>query len=444
MSNEDTTLSDYDNFFQESIYVKPNSKIGLLSLSMVLNDENINVDSTNNTFTFQTKGSADARTVTLTAGSYNKETLLTELERALSACLTTGDTTALSDIGYAIDTRISASQDIIDIHVKKGTQVTTPMNTNINCNKSAADKFSKTSGAADTWNAFGVSDLPNTNGCGVASATLTYSAAGVGKKAFYGLLKSGYDTANVTLDPTSSDVFVAILATGNQNYTIIDNGVVKEAQTLVASATDDVLSVETKDGKVYLYVDTLPNPTLLYSKTMDYTNAYDICISFKDTAFSLGNLEYYPSPFEYNPDPAPQASQMTLDFGNETTASFYGFKLTRISKVGIDVKFEGQESLDDLHIPSSIIVELPELPLQSYDGKANKRRRRNIIAVIPSLEEQNGYNMIYRNDNPIMVDLHNEQEGLLNRIRVRVMDFDDKLLKVRERVAMTFLLSEKV
>ena len=77
-----------------------------------------------------------------------------------------------------------------------------------------------------------------------------------------------------------------------------------------------------------------------------------------------------------------------------------------------------EESLTQSLDFTDMLVEIPSLTMESYDGSLNKRRP--IIAYIPSLEILNN-ELTYSAVNPIMIDINNVNPILLNHIKVRIL-----------------------
>ena len=100
-------------------------------------------------------------------------------------------------------------------------------------------------------------------------------------------------------------------------------------------------------------------------------------------------------------------------------------------------KFPASKPLDDIHLPSSVIVET-DLVVNSYDG--NTHRRRNILAVVPTLY-QDDHNLVYKTDHPLMIEMSNTEARLFNSINVRILTIDENLIRVKSKgVSMTILI----
>ncbi len=84
----------------------------------------------------------------------------------------------------------------------------------------------------------------------------------------------------------------------------------------------------------------------------------------------------------------------------------------------------------NLAIPSALVVEMPNLPLLSYDSYLH--RRRPILAVIPSKDlEVNNDTITYTPNYPVFIDINNKYQELLNSIRVRLVATNNLPLKIK-------------
>ena len=96
------------------------------------------------------------------------------------------------------------------------------------------------------------------------------------------------------------------------------------------------------------------------------------------------------------------------------------------------------EQINYLDYPDSIIVELLNIDLKSYDSLDNKRR--SILAVIPNLNENVFGKIIYDVNYPLYISVRNENPIYLRNIRARVLNSDLSPITLRGRAVMTILL----
>ena len=94
-------------------------------------------------------------------------------------------------------------------------------------------------------------------------------------------------------------------------------------------------------------------------------------------------------------------------------------------------------------MPTSITVELPNLGgnILSYDGVFE--RRRNIVAVIPSMKQDKN-NLIYDPGFPSFIDINNGYPIQLSKLDARLMSsFDDEPINLEAPgCSLTFGLQE--
>jgi hypothetical protein len=113
-------------------------------------------------------------------------------------------------------------------------------------------------------------------------------------------------------------------------------------------------------------------------------------------------------------------SQSLLGFPNATTEF----------KSGLTANWAGTTNMYNLAIPSALVIEVPTLPLVSYDSYIH--RRRPILAVIPSKDlELNNDTITYTPNYPVFIDINNKYQELLNTMRIRLISTNNKPLKIK-------------
>ena len=113
-----------------------------------------------------------------------------------------------------------------------------------------------------------------------------------------------------------------------------------------------------------------------------------------------------------------------LNSGFQTATSVYVYRADKLFRLS--------------YIPDSIIVELLNIDLKSYDSLDNKRR--SILAVIPNLNENVFGKIIYDVNYPLYISVRNENPIYLRNIRARVLNSDLSPITLRGRSVMTLLL----
>jgi len=438
--------ADFTNTFNSPIFIDEDSKIGLLNLSLVLEDKNIVVTNDNNKFNFKTKSSGATKTVTLPVGNYNYK----ELEDMLM--ISFNNVLDANDAGFMWLPKIV--DNIVNLQWSTSTNNIVNFTNKENLTGDNTNGYIKTGGSNVNWNGWAISNTPLTEGVG--GCQFIVKAYQPNTNFIVGIADEIKEKGE-TLEP--SNFRLGLVSVGDK-YSIIDNNVVYQT-TNVNVQGNDLLVFKLIKGEYSIEI----NGNVVYtSPKTNYDTNYFIATSFleNNTTTAISGIKAYFNPFykqtidgityndilpqnlennviEYNGLGAPPATRIvTLTFPNIDTANLLGFKTLNYRKQLNTGAFIGQTKLDDLHLPSSLIVEIPNLDINSYDGLVS--RRQNIIAVIPSLQQE-GLNMIYQNNTPIMVDIKNNQITNLNHLRVRILSIANKPIKVKENVSLTLLLN---
>ena len=130
-----------------------------------------------------------------------------------------------------------------------------------------------------------------------------------------------------------------------------------------------------------------------------------------------GGLGVYPK--------APSKTQQdhTLTFPDKSLADFLGYDELSYTllKQTTSVTFAADQAFDPTDVADSLIFELLDVPLDSYDSLT--AGRRSILAVIPEPELADG-SMSYESSNPVFVDVRNSSAITLRNVRARLLKAD--------------------
>lgn len=414
----------FQNVFNTDIRVEPNSKIGLLNASILFKGIDVNDD--NNSFTFQTKKTSGGApvpfmTVNLTNDTYTLSDFIAHLYSEISKALSyMADGTTLSENGF--QWKLSVSHDkLLTLMWRRGDQKFPegPINNLNHVGNSITRQPQATPGQ---WDSFLISSRYMCNGiclnvCRVNAENDLFA---------FGLVT---DSSGDTLEPEDFDYCVYGLA---GNYHVISNGTdVNTNETI--GAGDDIRMVLVGGNLRFE-----KNNTLLGSFEYDFSKHYFLGVSILTTGATLNNLQFVADPFMttvnnnmlLHDDRAEEVIMLGATTGVTTVnfeakpnaAELLGFKsLTLISKQLSSSYFIGSNAIDNLN-PSSLIIETPNLTLESYDGALS--RKRPVLCYIPSLninEEGIDYSPPY----PILVNLNNNDAFNLNSIRIRILPNDE-------------------
>ena len=146
-----------------------------------------------------------------------------------------------------------------------------------------------------------------------------------------------------------------------------------------------------------------PDPTQQQGARMESINAA-----------VTGGLGDYPKP------PSKTQQDHTLTFPDKSLADFLGYDELSYTllKQTTSVTFQADQAFDPTDVADSLIFELLDVPLDSYDSLT--AGRRSILAVIPEPELADG-SMSYESSNPVFVDVRNSSAMTLRNVRARVL-----------------------
>ena len=439
ISGADAT-ADFSNFFQEDIRLKKNSRVALQSISLQLDDKNIQVDATNNTFDIQVARTAPRRAASLIVGKYNTDTFLSEINRAINSALVYNDRNGNYDEFQCVWSKtLINSKKVLNIQWNTqsndfGTGIK-PVLVGLNVVDAAnnASTITKT-GADGNWDYLyaptGFSRGVGTFSCMLSNANNSMDGVCVG-------FLANQPEASITGLPPSSYVFAIYSVNGR--YRVVKEGNDVPVPPATAVPTDgDRITFILSQGTISLTIGATPIATLAYTYPLLLHGA----VSCLTDGNQLEDISITPSPYMVSSVAGQNIVQYNEDLQNTNYSSNVGAAPTGATSVHSLYLTPGSQNLlgfgnaaysyqaqsgvyaaihpmiDDA-VPSSLIIECPSLHLNSYDGAGH--RRRNILAVVPALDTQ-GNNQFFMPSYPIYIDLHNADEQIFNNIQMRVLD----------------------
>ena len=447
-----TTSGEFENVFNVDIPVSPKSQVGLVSASVVLSSKNITIDDTNNLFemrTQQTQGTpATPRAyynVNLTNGDYTKPSFLIELNRALNTALN-NDTESTA----CIEWRTGLDDDKLQLEMRRGKFDVDVKEDDLSVMKNltyatAAKTYTKT--GSENWEGFGVSKGLFVNGCGEAGVVVAFTSS----KYALGLVENPPNDSATSFG-VSDYAYVVYTQTGSANYLIssasgvVDSGVAPvHGDNVIIELTEGTLKFVRKQGGVDTTIHTFN----------DWTFKKHYHLGFNVLTGVISNITWAPSPFTesvngvhiYRNTPIqdtilfdPQLAQSTaptrgiasITFKTKpSTGTYMGFHNDEytMSSAGYNWTLDADEELSESVSFTDLLVELPNLTMESYDGGAGFGKRRPVVAYLPSLEVQNS-EFVYNAINPVMIDLNNAFKFNLNRVQVRLLTSSPQIVKI--------------
>jgi hypothetical protein len=469
------TESDYVAQFQEPIDIQPNSKIALQQISFTLNPNFISVTQDNNVFYLLSSRFPNINVpygyFELTPNNYDFITLIAELRNKLSAGLidplldsefanskTTMEMTAYIDptnsvrnIEYAISS-LKVDENITFKGITNDAE-TPPSYFKDETYESdwggayTTAPFSTGQGYIETYVDKGDGDYDGNGICvGVFPLTATFLQPSpnftpiIFKYAIFSF-QNTYHYISSENDPvdTGVDVIDGDKLIMTQGRNVEDDAYVSGVSFFVARDNGD---------------GTYANPELLHR----FVSSYELLLHAGFSLTGEGRIKgfkYSPTAFANqtedgvslvdNIDDIQAHSYLRFNGGTlgASPNDQYGLRFTLGSqfllgfpsiatefKSGLTANWTGTTNMYNLAIPSALVVEIPNLPLVSYDSYIH--RRRPILAVIPSKDlELNNDTITYTPNYPVFIDINNKYQELLNTLRIRMVSTNNKPLNIK-------------
>lgn len=477
VSNNETKC-DITNFFNESITIKPNSKIALDSLKLEMQDV-VTVTSDNNTFEIQVSKDQPNFTVTLNEGVYDSQSFIIEITRALAASMEYIFRPRLQDVerNYTEWKPILFNDKLLLQYVTalpdtgrqnqwKGDIVTGKI---VELQQAAIDTFY----LADVY--YRTDNTPAPNYISTSKALLQGPAEFRVTCIMDNIptqpnpTQSRKDGTFIGLRDLSAPL-IPIQSQGDFKYAIgIESTLVNTfsvrvyidgipiTNSFISTASNVSLKISTQDGIVTFWYSledinaggiwtqvNIPN-------NIDVTYSYDtsllgyVLMKFQHNA--VNSVCYTSSPYQnlnssglslVNVNNQIQDIETHIKYDNlgqpSQTATLHtiilsdkvkqllGYTLNQYSVIQIASQFQAEQGLDLGYYSDEIIVELPSQFVKAYEGSQN--RRRNIIRYIPSdllqLTKTRSHTFQY----PLYMELQNKDDIVLNYFQIRVLNKD--------------------
>ena len=480
ISDEPTGLvakSEFENYFKDNIIIPKQAQIGLLHASIPINYKEIHINSSSNQFQFKTAKGNTYKTVNLgDENMYSIDDFLNLFKSAIWKVLSFKNP---SDIGFVIHLSKNTQNLFIISTWRLAANMKMYVDDMITLRRNIDyaddnDNIVRSDQTTSGTNAFLFSRLPQLLSCSYYRTTIL----SVGNFIF-------------GLTNLVNGALIANLDDNSFNYAVkVDGGkywYLNEAQQMVQVEDSEnvlprngnIVSIEIDKGKICyrIYSDSAATiPDELYSFDIDQLETLHPAIGLRQTTVKVSRPELFYDPvFKFNsnsqityqdvveneiyedainedainiglsapPKPPSNLNKASfyINFTQEGLKNILGFNGKTIIKKGIATKTIATNPFNALSIPSTLLVELLNIKLNSYDGLTSTRR--NIVAIIPNQVSSSSEKLLYSVPNPIMLDIDNLYEMNLNSIRARIMSGDDagSLLEVNDRIELTFLIS---
>ena len=473
----------FDNNYNANIVIQPKSQIALKSLSIETTIADIVINSANDTLQFQVSETQGTLTTQLTHNTYSNITypsLFADMNKKLNSKLnplTPNPPNPFgSNIGMEIDTVVE-NKGPVSIRFRQGILQE-------NINKIVLDKgavaVSKT-GSTKNTRIFKSSGTPSGNNCYMYDPTPIARGGGVLR---FKVDNIGTSTDNFILGLTTvnPDTLAAgtVFDINNINYGIkcnqrtvayskIVGGTITATSQIpswygIGNTNNDSIVLEISEGKVVGSVYDGSGQQQLLSEDYVYpTNLYPILIFLGDGTHTSARLyRFTHSPYhnetlltefeeegqELLTDPPRQSKKESLhyfQFEGQSLASFLGFDNTRTPQTGFEkvklgsFKVVAPNNFRPNNISDAFVVEMLNLPLDSYDGLVSERR--NILSVIPESDAQGV--VIYDAKELVFIDIDNAEPFTLRNLRARVLNNDLSEIEMRGLASLVVLIKDR-
>lgn len=489
----------FDTNFNDNIIVKPNAKVAVRNVSAELDSAELTITSYNNGFTYQIQTAAGARTVRLPIGTWDKNTfdeLLDDMEFALNQS-SSYDTGTPSNFYLGIEWNIGTYQDT----KKMGIQFAYGIHAFNQEELNYQSDITSTPGAVEystfldpteantdsyQYNILAKSRLSQGNGYirtrigGLVRDDAAYPQ-GVQFQGFV----IGLSTTDLTaLEPTefTEDMITYGLGlswdgTGDliyyqQQKDVFTTDTVNRPNYLGNNDLDnDFIEVMKNGNKIQLrrYKTGVANPDVLFSHTLtsaDQGLTYYPFIIFHGNANNcdINSIRWTPSPFIELPtdfvrstqdedttlnifppyNKRTQRTQVYIEFEDLSTAKFLGYTSKRQPSSGLAQTNEqggynwvSQQDFKPQVVIDSFMVELLNIPVQSYDS--SQRQRKNLLATLIKSDDRD---IIDFTLGDVYIDLDNQDAINMKNIKLRIVGTDYSTINIKGTAVITLLVED--
>ena len=476
------TDGNFENEFTSNIDIPVGCKIALSNLSLEGAESNIQITNDNNQITVQYSDTVST-IATLEVGNYTQTQLpdlLRDIELKLNVsvddepvCIGQQFKVSLNDNKKVqIEKRQSfLSEYTSDWTLNNADKVTDQLNGNFY--SSSLD-----TNTAGNTNAM-TTDNPWCRGGAVFSCRigkLIYdegSAGGVFNGFTLGLTRVKPSTLNPIV---TSDIDFGIRCFGTEiEYGYYAGGVLYQDSGIPVvynglTFQSDILEISIANGEITLavYQYGYENYREIYKQELsayagtplsDLTLFPFISFQGKKENTSVMQVKYTADPFLttsiYQPDLTPdndqtikspvqqvERTEQSLTWGGLSLANFLGFRNTRYPSVGTilarNIIYTADSQFIFRNVSDSIVVELFNINLSSFDGLS--KQRRNFLGVVPAESNFVEGKVIYEATNLIYLDIENSTPTQLRNIKGRLLKQDLSPVSTFGSVVLTLLI----
>jgi hypothetical protein len=455
---ENTLLgSQFEAFMEQDLELPPQSTLALINANIKYNDDFILITALNNQFElFVSQAQLDSNSpfiVVLDKGSFNKTTLLENLQKSLNSSLLFE---GLNFVTAGLSTNVVYSTDN-KLNIVFGKEALGTFDPVLN-DAPGYDEMEKvgppfalernTGGIErENWGGFALmDDKPINKGAAQAQFQTTTDISNTQFFAI-GLVNQKVDYSTVTeLPPSSYAVSLSNNANGTYEVFSVDTGSV---DTGVAVGTNDDIFMNITEGNVqFLKGNTEIGNPVPYRENLGKTDNY-VYMSLFGSETRLNYLKYHDDPF-FATNPldndlkltANPNSVLTINFAGvlagSTLAELLGFDTDQITLQGNQNTFAATDPLNfEIAEDAGVNILIENLPLKSYNFTPGVERSQPILHHIPEgLRDPLGV-VSYIPPFIVPVDLNNQFPINLKNMRISIRNLKDNSLVSLDEIGMS-------
>tara|TARA_R110002096_G_scaffold292802_2_gene487253 strand:- start:10286 stop:11806 length:1521 start_codon:yes stop_codon:yes gene_type:complete len=492
------TNGQIDTFFNENIHVKPFSQIALGNVSMDSKTDSLKIDGTNNEIDFQFRNSTP-RTIFLELGTYtssNYQVLLNDIEFKMNNILqTTGDA---GERNKQVQVKVNNDgKVIIDVGNGGCAMYGANLEKNIYNNVgvpsleiTAAKKIISDTLATSTTSYGRATWYSNTlcKGGGIYRAKLenvkdTGEANNLQGGAIWAMESNPSTLKDGSLNvrpPAIADIKFGIrFEKHGDPYKMIINGVemaVDDSRNVnivnSGNSLNDVVAIEINGGLIQLVVyyndggatgRHILNDVNLIPYNSSSTDLWcGLSTMSKKTTQSntrLSQINFTRNPFEAPVSETSNEEQLgltppietigaitphVLQFISNSVASFLGYENSRIPVsgfiTGATAQFIADNPFNATDTSDAFLIEMMNIPIESYDGLPAQGQRKNLLAIVPKSDIFEY--VIYEPNNLLFLDMNNKQPLILNNIKARILKQDYSEMFIQGTTTLTIYIKD--
>jgi hypothetical protein len=469
------------NRFNESIEIKPKSKICLLNASMNFAENIIEIDDNNDTLSYALSTNATDRIdVVIPHGSYSVNDLIDTIQDEMNRSVPN------TDQGLGAQFKVVINNSVLNIQLKSSSyralekdQIPQANMINIKRSNSGGRIYERVDPSLpgffyskDTFcGSYGILSVkyspPTLGDAGPCMLGLTKGDG------FLTVIEDNYDYAVGIYDNAGTLRYftraggirtnnTAVTVSINSNIMIKRQGGIMYLGYCPTDNTADFVSLQAynipqeddRDALRVLGQITGPNTNTTVFRNCGWTNDPFVVLNASgqyvlppiDDSLTTTLISPYVPNDEDNEGELgivvakKKADAKILEFPKPDLQRLLGYSHSKfLVKKTIDYNWIATEPFEEWERPTAVIIELNNLTLESYDQTTQKRR--NIIAVIPNFLTVNEQ-LIYNSDYPVWIDINNAYPISMREFQISVRSFEDELVTFRSGCTLTILISD--